>query len=115
MDKETIDELIWGKFESEIVKMSLPLWEYRYIMKSMAMDGAYALFNGFLTFLMFKSGYKPKLPEDFKINLEDNSWWVENLDDPAFMNTNFPFDDENGENMSPPLYSNSSLMKSAKT
>ena len=101
MDKETIDELIWGKFESEIIKIRLPLWEYRYIMKTMAMDGAYALFNGFLTFLMFKLGYKPKLPEDFKIDLEDNSWWIKNLDDPAFMNMNFSFDDENGENPSP--------------
>ena len=101
MDKETINELIWGKFESKIIKMHLPLWEYRYIMKTMAMDGAYALFNGFLTFLMFKLGYKSKLPEDFKIDLEDNSWWIENLDDPAFMNMNFSFDDENGENLSP--------------
>lgn len=95
------DSLIWGNFESEIIQMKLPLSEYRYLMKAEAMDGAYALFNGFLTFLMLKLGYKPKLPEDFKADLEDNSWWVKNLDDPKFMNMSFPFDDENGEDMHP--------------
>ena len=101
MDKNQIDEIIWGNFESEIIQMPLPLWEFRYLMKAEAMNGAYALFNGFLTYLMFKLGYKPKLPEDFKVDLEDNSWWVKNLDDLKFTDMNFAFDDESGENMSP--------------
>lgn len=101
MNKDKINSLIWGKFESEIIQLKLPLWEYRYLMKTKAMDGAYALFNGFLTFLMFKLGYHPKLPEDFKSDLEDNSWWVKNLDEPEFMSMSFSFDDENGENISP--------------
>jgi|APSaa5957512535_1039671.scaffolds.fasta_scaffold10098_9 hypothetical protein len=101
MGQETIDDLIWGKFESEIIKLEIPLWTFRYPMKSEAMNGVYALFNGFLTFLLYKHGYKPKLPEDFKVDLDDNSWWVKNLDDPKFMNMNFPFDDDNGENLPP--------------
>jgi len=101
MSKDQINELIWGKFESEIIQLEIPLWECRYPMKVEAMNGAYALFNGFLTFMMFKHGYKPKLSEDFKVELENNSWWIKNLDDPKFMSMNFSFYDENGEDMPP--------------
>ncbi len=96
MDKNKINELIWGNFESEILEMEIPLWTARDMMSINAMDGAYALFNGFLTFLMHKLGYKPKLPENFKVDLEDHSWWVHNLDEPQFMGLSF-IEDENFE------------------
>lgn len=69
--------------------MGIPLWSSRGIMKDMAMDGAFALFNGFLTFLMYKLGYKPKVHESFEIDLDDNSWWINNLDAPSFMGLSF--------------------------
>ena len=100
MDKEQINSLIWGDFESKILDMKISLAYSREIMKSIAADGAFALFNGFLTYLMFKLGYKPKLPEDFEADLEDNTWWVENLDDSMFMELSYvdsmPFEPEYG-------------------
>jgi|APSaa5957512535_1039671.scaffolds.fasta_scaffold01567_3 hypothetical protein len=89
MVKEQIDDLIWGDFEAKIIEMQVPLWTAREVMRANAMDGAYALFNGFLTFMMFKLGYKPKLSENFKVDLEDNSWWVNNLNEPEFMGLSF--------------------------
>jgi hypothetical protein len=61
MNKDKINSLIWGKFESEIIQMEIPLWASRGIMKDMAMDGAFALFNGFLTFLMYKCHVTAKI------------------------------------------------------
>ena len=89
MNGDQINSLIWGNFESEILEMEIPLWASRGIMKTMAMDGAFALFNGFLTFLMYKLGYKPILNEKFEVDLDDNSWWRNNLDDPSFLSTIF--------------------------
>ncbi|MGY5148893.1 MAG: DUF4145 domain-containing protein [Candidatus Nitrosopumilus sp. bin_68KS] len=96
MDKRHTDELIWGDFESEIIEMQIPLWTAQEVMRANAMDGAYALFNGFLTFVMFKLGYKPKLPENFKADLEDNSWWVDFLEKPEFMGLSFLNEDNYG-------------------
>ncbi len=94
MSSDQINSLIWGNFESEILEMEIPLWTSRGIMKTMAMDGAFALFNGFLTFLMYKLGYKPRLNEKFKVDLDDNSWWRNNLDDPSFTGISFnPYSD----------------------
>lgn len=84
VDMEDIDSLIFGNFATEIIDMEIPLWAPCEYMKRDALDGAYALFNGFLVFLMYKLGYKVKLvnPQpDFEINFEDNSWWVNNLGD----------------------------------
>ncbi len=89
MSKDKIDDLIWGEFESRIIEMEVPLWTAREETRAIAMDGAYALLNGFLTFMMFKLGYKPKLPENFKTDLEDNSWWINNLDKSEFMGFSF--------------------------
>lgn len=95
MNKDNIDSLIWGNFESEIIEMKIPLFACRQIIKTMARDGAFALFNGFLTFLMFKLGYKPKLSKNFKVNMEDNSWWLEYLDEFEFMGLSYnSVDDE---------------------
>jgi len=94
MDKDQIDSLIWGDFESKIVEMEVPLFTMSETMRTMAMDGAFALFNGFLTFLMYKLGYKPKLPEKFNVDLEDYSWWIENLDNFSFMGLGYIVDDD---------------------
>ena len=94
MDKNQIDELIWGNFESEIIDMCIPLHASSHILKTMAMDGAFALFNGFLTYLMFKLGYKPKLVEGYKGDIDDKSWWLNYLDEFDFMGLSYNTDDD---------------------
>ena len=90
MNKDQIDELIWGDFESKILEMRIPLWMVNDVIKSWAMDGALALFVGFLHFVQFKRGLKPNFElhdgrsifkDDNVIpDFEDPSWWVNNLE-----------------------------------
>jgi hypothetical protein len=95
VDKESLDDLIWGNFESEIIGMKIPLFTCSNIVKTMAMDGAFALFNGFLTYLMFKLGYKPKLSDGYKGDIDDKSWWLNYLDEFDFMGLSYnSVDDE---------------------
>ncbi|QUC64395.1 DUF4145 domain-containing protein [Nitrosopumilus sp. K4] len=94
MSKEQIDDLIWGKFESEIIDMKIPLHSSCHIPQTMAMDGAFALFNGFLTYLMLKLGYKPKLAKGYKGTLDDKSWWLNYLDEFDFMGLSYHSVDE---------------------
>ena len=94
MNNDQIDDLIWGEFKSKIMEINIPLHEIRSIIKSIAMNGAYALFNGFLIFTMHKLGYTIKLDNDLSVNLDDDSWWVENLDNPKFMQLEFDYSDQ---------------------
>ena len=90
MDKDQIDALIWGDFESEIVELQVPLWVGGNETKSMVMDGAMALFFGFLHFIQFKRGFKPNFGffdgvsvfelDNITPDFEDPSWWVNNLE-----------------------------------
>ncbi len=93
MNKDQIDDLIWGDFKSEIMEMEIPLCVSNQIMKDKAMDGVWNLFNGFLVFLMYKMDYKLKVHESFKTDFEDQSWWVKNLDEPALAGLSFTTDD----------------------
>ena len=92
MDDKDINSIIWGDFEHKIIRMQVPLFANSEMMRIAAMDAAFALFHGFLVYLMYKLGYKPRLPEGYTADLEDNSWWIKNLDDPVF--TEFGYDYE---------------------
>jgi hypothetical protein len=95
MDKTQVDSLIWGDFESEIIELQVPLWVGGDEIKSMVMNGAMALFFGFLHFIQFKRGFKPNFgfidgvsffeSEHVIPDFEDPSWWVNNLEHPDMM------------------------------
>lgn len=99
MDKDQIDSLIWGDFETKIIEMGIPLWTGGDIMKSIAMDGALALFTGFIHFMQFKRGLKPNFgfydgvsffkDENVVPDFGDPSWWVNNLEYPDMIEYSF--------------------------
>ena len=74
INNDRLDELIWGKFKSEIMEMNLPLHTFRAIILSDVMNGVFALFNGFIAFAMYKRGYKIIGGKGTDIKLDEFSW-----------------------------------------